>query len=229
VSRSVKARTGASAAAPGTTKVGSGGKDSVRRKTAGGAARTAPRAARKRSGTADAEAAPAIKAPRTLAEFMALALTMEMEAAQRYAEFADAMETHNNREVAELFRKMADIEARHAQQIMAEMHWREPPASPPGRSRWGRSEGPETAPSDTVHYLMQPYHALEIALANEKRAEEFFARLARIATVASIRKAARTLQAEERAHVALVKAWLAKVPKPDADWAEDPDPPRYTD
>jgi rubrerythrin len=47
--------------------------------------------------------------------------------------------------------------------------------------------------------------------------------------VASIRKAARTLQAEERAHVALVEAWLAKVSKPDADWAEDPDPPRYTD
>ena len=54
---------------------------------------------------------------------MTQALAMETEAAQRYAEFADAMEMHNNREVAALFRKMADIEGRHAQQIMAEMGW----------------------------------------------------------------------------------------------------------
>jgi rubrerythrin len=228
VSRSVKARATTSAAAVGATKVARGRKERGRGKPAGSAA-TAPRAARKRSAAAGDAAAPAIKALRTLSEFMALALTMETEAAQRYAEFADAMETHNNREVAELFRKMADIEARHAREIMAEMGWREPPASPPGPSRWGRSEGPETAPSEGVHYLMQPYHALEIALANEERAEEFFAQLARVAKVASIRKTARTLQAEERVHVALVKAWLAKVPRPDADWAEDPDPPSYTD
>ncbi|NDP41405.1 MAG: rubrerythrin, partial [Aromatoleum sp.] len=37
------------------------------------------------------------------------------------------------------------------------------------------------------------------------------------------------LQAEEREHVELVKAWMKKVPKPDPDWANDPDPARYTD
>ncbi len=65
-------------------------------------------------------------------EFMAQALAMEIEAAERYAEFADAMETHNNLEVAALFRKMADIEGKHATQIMAEMGWKEPPALPAG-------------------------------------------------------------------------------------------------
>jgi hypothetical protein len=44
-----------------------------------------------------------------------------------------------------------------------------------------------------------------------------------------VRKAALELQAEEAEHVALVQAWLAKVPAPDPDWAVDPDPPRYTD
>ena len=48
----------------------------------------------------------------------------------KIAEFADAMEIHNNREVAALFRKMADIETRHAQQIMAQMRWS---AMPPTR------------------------------------------------------------------------------------------------
>jgi len=158
---------------------------------------------------------------------MAQALAMENEAAQRYADLADAMETHNNRDVAELFRKMAAIERRHAAQIMAEMGWNEPP--PLAKITWEDFEGPETAPPDEVHYLMQPYHALEIALANEKRAERFFARLVRAATVVSVRKAARELLSEEREHVALVAAWLKKVPRPKKDWSHDPDPPSFTD
>jgi rubrerythrin len=171
----------------------------------------------------------ATRAPHTLAEFMTQALVMEMEAAQRYVEFADAMEMQNNHEVAAQFRKMADIEGKHAQQIMAEMGWTTTPAPLPGAIRWDGFEAPETASSDEVHYLMQPYHALEVALANELRAERFFAQLARAATTVSVRKAALELQEEEREHVALVRAWMKKVPKPDADWANDPDPPSYTD
>ena len=60
--------------------------------------------------------------PRNLDEFMAQALAMERDAAQRYEEIADAMEVHNNREVAQLFRTMAGYEARHAETIMAEMN-----------------------------------------------------------------------------------------------------------
>ena len=165
--------------------------------------------------------------PRTLTELMAQALVMENEAAQRYADLADAMETHNNRGVAELFRKMAVIERKHAAQIMAEMGWKEAPPLP--KVAWEDFEAPETAPADAVHYLMTPYHALEIALANEKRAERFFTRLVRMANVESVRKAARELMAEEREHVALVTAWLKKVPRPNKNWSEDPDPPSYTD
>lgn len=175
------------------------------------------------------DATPGSNAPRTLTEFMACALVMETEAAQRYAELADAMETHNNREVADLFRRMADIEARHAQRIVAEMEWREVPLMPPGLTAWDGFESPEATPSEDVHYLMQPYQALQLALAGEQRAEKFFARLARVAGVASVRKAARELRDEEREHVALVKAWMKKVPRPAADWADDPDPPRYID
>jgi rubrerythrin len=171
----------------------------------------------------------AASAPRTLAEFMTLALAMETEAAERYAEFADAMEMHNNLEVAALFRKLAGIEGKHAAQIMAEMGWREAPPMPPGRPTWEGFEAPETTPGDEVHYLMQPWHALQLALQNEERAERFFGRLARAATVGTVRKAALALEAEEREHVELVRAWLAKVPPPEADWAVDPDPPSYTD
>jgi rubrerythrin len=167
--------------------------------------------------------------PRTLEDFMAQALAMEREAVDRYGEFADAMEVHNNREVATMFRTMAGYEAKHAEQIMAEMGWKEDPKPPAGGFGWSGFEAPETVAIDEVHYLMQPWHALQLALAAEQRAETFFGELAKAATSDSVRRAALELQAEEREHVELVRAWIAKVPTPDSDWANDPDPPRYTD
>jgi rubrerythrin len=158
---------------------------------------------------------------------MAQAIAMEIEAGERYDELADTMETHNNLDVAELFRKMAGIERKHAQQLLQQMGWASAPAAPPVVWPDG-GEGPETVASEAVHYLMQPYHALQVALRSEERAAAFFAHLAANAT-GRVRDAALSLHHEEREHVALVKAWLAKTPEPPHDWADDPDPPRYTD
>src|ERR1022692_671359 len=183
----------------------------------------AAKVARKSSGHPEANE------PRTLTEFMAQALAMEREAAQRYSDLADAMEMHNNREAAALFRKMAGIERKHATRIMVEMGWKDMPATPSRKPSWEGFEAPETTPGDEVHYLMQPYHALQLALVNEQRAERFFAQLARTATVEAASAAAPELQAEELEHVKLVRAWMKKLPKPDRDWANDPDPATYTD
>lgn len=179
--------------------------------------------------SADPKNLPAPQGPQTLHEIMAQALAMEREAAARYTELADMLEEHNNRDVAALFRTMAGYEAHHADQIMAEMGWKEDPAVPHQTGYWPDFEAPETAPVDGVHYLMQPWHALQLALTAERRAEAFFAVLARLAISEPVRRAALQMQAEEAEHVALVQAWIAKVPVPDADWATDPDPPRYTD
>ena len=96
------------------------------------------------------------------ADFMAQAYTMELEATERYAQFAEQLDVHNNRGVAELFRKLAAIEALHAKRILEEMGWPSLPALPVAFA--GSGEGPETAPLDALHYLMQPFHALELAL-----------------------------------------------------------------
>jgi rubrerythrin len=160
---------------------------------------------------------------------MAQALDMEREAVARYTEFADAMDVHNNTEVATMFRTMARYESKHAEQIMAQMGWTADPLAPTGGFAWPDMESPEAVPADEVHYLMQPWHALQLALAAERRAEAFFGELARSTTDEAVRRAALELQAEEHEHVQLVQAWIAKVPVPDGDWAIDPDPPRYTD
>lgn len=167
--------------------------------------------------------------PTTLEDFMAQALQMELDAVQRYNDFADMMETHNNFEVEHWFRKMALVEGKHADQIMSEMGWTQPPPLKVATHIFEGFETPEMASTDDLHYLMKPWHVLQLALAAEERAERFFAKLASVATVESVRKAALELQQEEAEHVQIVKEWLLKVPQPEANWAEDPDPPRYDD
>ena len=164
-----------------------------------------------------------------LAVVMAQALAIERAAVDRYGALADVMEVHNNREVAALFRKMADIESRHAAQIMAEMGWRRAADVPATAKAWGTGEPPESVPEDEIHYLMWPWHALQLALAAERRAEAFFARLADETDDDEVRRVAVALRDEEREHVELVQRWLARTPEPGTDWADDPDPPRYTD
>ena len=162
------------------------------------------------------------------ADFMAHAYAMEAEAAERYAEFADSMEMHNNLEVAELFRKLSRIEQRHADQILEQMGWKQSPVSS-ANVRWEGAEGPETADPTELHYLMQPYHALQIALHNEKRARDFFAHLARVTRDAGVRKGALEMEEDEAEHVRLIEAWLKRTPKPDPNWETDQDPPVLSD
>jgi len=168
-------------------------------------------------------------AARTTRELMAYAYALELEASERYAEFAEAMEAHNNLEVAELFRKLARIEYRHAEQILEEMRWTKPPAPPSAGYRWEGLEAPETADFGALHYLMQPYHALVIALHNERRAEKFFRSLAASATNDRVRRDAEAMSAEEAEHVRLIEEWIKRTPAPEAGWDQDPDPPRYVD
>jgi rubrerythrin len=163
----------------------------------------------------------ATPAPLTLAELMAQAYALERDAVERYGELADVLATHNNQDVAALFRRLASQEALHANEILRTMGWTEAPPAPVF------PDAPQAPAYDETHYLMHPWHALRIALAAEQRAHDFFAALAQRCTGAEMRKAAEQLQADEREHISLLQAWLLRVPEPPAGWDDDPDPPRY--
>lgn len=168
---------------------------------------------------------PVAALPRALGDFMADALEIEQEAVQRYRELADVMTACNNTEVAALFRQMAVHEEEHVRAILERMRWREAPRT----HRPGAAPSPEAVAPEGLHYLMKPWHALQLALQAERRAEAYFARVAESADNADIRAAARRMQQEEAEHVALVAQWLRRVPEPPPGWDDDPDPPRYTD
>jgi len=160
--------------------------------------------------------------------FMSRAYGIEVEAVERYTQFADQLEAHNNGEVAAVFRKLAEIEGLHAKYILDEMGWPSMPVLPVPYAA-GEPEGPETAPFDSLHYLMRPYHALEIALRCEIDAVNYFEDIAAGASDERVRKAASHMAAEEREHVALMRDWMKRVPRPKAGWDEDLDPPRMSE
>jgi rubrerythrin len=167
--------------------------------------------------------------PQTLQQLIVRAVLMEIEASERYEEFADAMQTHNSPEVAQMFRKLSVIERRHADQLMSQMGWSELPESPIPRFDWEGFEAPETAPVESIHYLMRPFHVLQVALAAEQRAERFFEHVASVATDEAVAAAAREMRDEEKEHVELIRAWMNRVPQPEEGWNLDQDPPRFVD
>ena len=161
-------------------------------------------------------------------DFMSRAYAMELEANERYAQFAEQLDTHNNREVAQMFRKLSEVEALHAKRILEEMKWPSMSALPPAYA-WETAEAPETAAFDQLHYLMQPMHALEIALKCELQAQQYFERIAASKAPAAVRKAATEMADEEREHVRLIRDWMKRVPQVKPGWDEDQDPPRVTE
>ncbi len=161
----------------------------------------------------------------TRVEFLAHALAIEEEAAERYAVFADQMQVTNNPEVATLFREMARLEDEHARRI-EEMSGDKPlPRIDPWAFDFGDAEPPEAVDYTATHYLMTPYQALGLVLNAEQRAAEFFQRIADGDGEADMRRLAAEFADEEREHVERVRRWRGKYPPPEPHWDEDPDPP----
>jgi len=92
-------------------------------------------------------------------------------------------------------------------------------------AKWSWGESPEMASLGEAHYLMTPWHALQLALAAERRALDFFKSVASAAKDPAIKKLADEFVEEEAEHVNLVHRLMRKSPKPPDDWFVDPDPP----
>jgi len=158
-------------------------------------------------------------------DLLAHSLALELEASERYAELAEQMHTHNNAEVAELFEELSRIEKLHVERVLEQAASRNVKDISASKYQWEQPEGPETTNLEEAHYLMTPHHALQLALHNEKRACEFFTRIAAATTDDEVVHLATEMAAEEQEHVNLMQEWLSRYPEPNNDWSDDPDPP----
>jgi rubrerythrin len=158
-----------------------------------------------------------------VAIFLAHAMAMEQEAADRYDELADSMEVHNNQDVAELFRQMSKYSRLHGASVAQRATPYDLPRLKSWQYRWNTPEPPEVGEVEGSHYMMTPYHALVFALENERRGHQFYASQAAESDDSSVREMAAEMADEEAEHVTELEAWIARTPKPDADWAQDDD------
>jgi len=161
-----------------------------------------------------------------LADLLAIAYQIEADAVERYTLLADQMETHNNPELMKVFRDLARAEGIHAEEIRRlagdiDLTGRANPL----RSGWPGGESPEEVDLGAAHYLMTPWHALQLSLAGEKRALAFFTSIADTAKDAKVKEMAAEFVEEEAEHVNLVYRLLRKYPKPADSWSRDGDPP----
>lgn len=160
----------------------------------------------------------------TLPEFLAHAIQLENEAAERYLELADMMEAHDNREVAALFRDMVHFSQLHRDDIRRRVGDIELPKLRSWEYRW--STPPEVGGEEGFDYMIEPYNALRYARENEVRAMEYYSSVGQESSDPEVRRLAAEFASEEAEHVDALDDWLAHTTRPSASWDSDPEVPR---
>ncbi len=161
----------------------------------------------------------------SLNDLLAVAYQIEIDAVERYNVLADQMETHNNPELVTVFRDLARAEGIHGEEIRRLAGDFDVVNHALKIARFRRNESPEEAELDSAHYLMTPWHALQLSLAGEKRALAYFTSIVETAKDPKVKAMAAELVEEEAEHVNLVNRLLRRYPRPTDSWADDPDPP----
>jgi len=174
--------------------------------------------------------APSIPLIFSVADLLAIAYRIELDAVERYGLLADQMETHNNPELTKVFRDLSKAESIHA----AEIREMAGDTDLNGRANalhsiWPKGESPEEVDLGAAHYLMTPWHALQLCLAGEKRALAFFTSIEETAKDAKVKEMAAELVEEEAEHVNLVYRLMRKYPEPTDSWCQEGDPPAAQD
>jgi rubrerythrin len=159
-------------------------------------------------------------------EFLVHALELEHESAERYRLLAETMAVHHNVEVADLFRRMADMSDAHASEVIARAEGLLLPEIAPWDFKWSCPGSPEVSCLDEedVSYLMTPHQALLLALHNEIRGRDFYAHVASTSPSLKVRAIAGEMAEEEGEHVDLLKDWIAEQ-EPADEAPTDLDPP----
>jgi len=160
----------------------------------------------------------------TLPEFLAHAIALEREAADRYLELADMMESYRNDSVSALFRDMVGYSRLHHDSIVERARGIALPALKANEYRWRTP--PEAGGDEAFDWRIDAWSALVYARENEERALAYYTEVGTHATDAEVRRLATEFAAEETEHVQALDDWLARTPRPGTPWRDDPAAPR---
>ena len=153
-----------------------------------------------------------------------LAILVEEEAEERYRELAENLEFHNTKDAARFFRFMMTCEAKHGEELSAKRKelFDDQPLSVDRSLLWDvEAPGYETAKS-----FMTLQEALDVALAAETKAFEFFDGALPEVEDPEVRELFTELRQEVVEHMQMVREQMKKIPEGDGhdptDFADEP-------
>jgi rubrerythrin len=153
-----------------------------------------------------------------------LAILVEEEAEERYRELADNLEFHNTKDAARFFRFMMTCEAKHGEELSGKRKelFDDQPVSVDRSLLWDvEAPGYETAKS-----FMTLREALDVAMAAETKAFEFFDGALPDVEDPEVRELFTELRQEEVEHMQMVREQMKKIPDGDGhdpgDFADEP-------
>jgi rubrerythrin len=141
--------------------------------------------------------------------FLAHAIRLEQEAALRFAQLADAMETSGNAQVGKLFRCLAEYSRMHLADAHARAGFREIPQLQESEYQWPNIESPETAAIWAADPFIGREQALKIALDAESAGLAYYQSIRDSTTDPEVKRFATEFVEEETQHVAELTRWLA--------------------
>ena len=153
-----------------------------------------------------------------------LAVLMEEEAEERYRELADNLELHNTSEAAGFFRFMVTSEAEHGKELAAKRSelFGDEPAEVDRSMLWDV----EAPGYEATRAFMTVQEALDVAMAAERKAYEFFDGALPAVEDPGVRELFTELRQEEVEHMRMVREQMKKAPRADGfdpdDFADAP-------
>ncbi len=152
-----------------------------------------------------------------------LAILIEEEAQERYREFQKLVGGRYQGDASDVFRTMAESEAKHHAELVARR--RELFKDAPRRVDRSWFEDVEAPDRGKPRVFMGPRQAFSVALESEEKAHDFFAGALQHVKDPRVRAIFEELKAEELQHQAYIKKALAGLPPgPDLEEGEADEP-----
>ena len=153
----------------------------------------------------------------SLEEFLAHALAIEREAAERYGEFDRYFADHDEPVLAGLCRNLAAFEQEHFDRLVEASAGHDLPTIDQRRYQWLGESSLEAPTREFLYRVANARQLLELALEAEHRAAGFFRWVAATAADERVRRAAGEMAEEENQHVSWVTQALEYAPETRVD------------
>lgn len=143
--------------------------------------------------------------------FLRHAIQLERDAARGYEDLAQTMRIAGNRDVQQLFDRMAHFSRLHLADAVQRGGFHDLPDMEPGAFQWPDGTSPESATWQGIDGLIDVAAALHIALEGEMAGHRFYATIADSSPDPEVQRMAREFAGEEAEHVEELQRWIERV------------------